>query len=50
MAAYITGADFRVDGGLHNGAGSFVFQPDEARNLKTFNGFHRDEPPKLLQR
>jgi citronellol/citronellal dehydrogenase len=50
MAAYITGADFRVDGGIHNGAGSFVFQPGEARNQKTFNGFHRDEPPKLLQR
>lgn len=50
MAAYVTGADFRVDGGIHNGAGSFVFQPGEARNIKTFNGFHRDEPPKLLQR
>jgi citronellol/citronellal dehydrogenase len=50
MAAYITGAEFRVDGGLHNGAGSFVFQPGEARNIRTFNGFHRDEPPKLLQR
>ena len=50
MAAYVTGADFRVDGGIHNGAGSFVFQPGDARNIKTFNGFHRDEPPKLLQR
>ncbi len=50
MAAYVTGADFRVDGGIHNGAGSFVFQPGEAQNVKTFNGFHRDEPPKLLQR
>jgi len=49
MAAYVTGADFRVDGGLHNGAGSFVFAPGEAQNVKTFNGFHRDEPPKLLQ-
>jgi hypothetical protein len=49
MAAYVTGANFRVDGGLHNGAGSFVFQPGEAQNVRTFNGFHRDEPPKLLQ-
>ncbi|XOV82818.1 MAG: SDR family oxidoreductase [bacterium] len=50
MAAYVTGADFRVDGGIHNGAGSFVFAPGAARNIKTFNGFHRDEPPELLQR
>lgn len=50
MAAYVTGADFRVDGGIHNGAGSFVFRPGEPRNMKTFNGFHRDEPPRLLQR
>lgn len=50
MAAYTTGAEFRVDGGLHNGAGSFLFQPGEARNISIFNGFHRDEPPKLLQR
>jgi len=50
MAAYVTGADFRVDGGIHNGAGSFVFQPEAPRNGKSFNGFHRDEPPRLLQR
>ena len=50
MAAYATGADFRVDGGIHNGAGGFLFKPGEARNVKTFNGFHRDERPKLLQR
>lgn len=48
MAAYVTGADFRVDGGIHNGASSFVFRPGEARNVVVFNGFHRDEPPKLL--
>ncbi len=48
MAAYVTGADFRVDGGIHNGAGSFVFQPREARNIRTFNGFHRDERARLL--
>ena len=50
MAAYITGADFRVDGGIHNGAGSFLFQPGEMRNSQTFNGFHRDEPPGILKR
>ncbi len=48
MAAYITGADFRVDGGKHNGSGSFLFKSTEARNVSAFNGFHRDEPPKLL--
>lgn len=50
MAAYVTGADFRVDGGIHNGAGSFLFQPEAPRNIGTFNGFHRDEPPGLLKR
>jgi hypothetical protein len=50
VAGYITGADFRVDGGIHNGAGSFLFQPDEARNVTAFNGFHRDQPPQLLDR
>lgn len=50
MAGYVTGADFRVDGGIHNGAGSFLFQPHEARNVTTFNGFHRDQPPQLLDR
>lgn len=49
MAAYVTGADFRVDGGIHNGAGSFVFQPKTARNNRSYNGFHRDEPPQLLR-
>ncbi len=49
MAAYITGADFRVDGGIHNGASSFVFQPGPARNGLTFNGFHRDETANLLR-
>ena len=50
MAAYITGADFRVDGGIHNGAGSFLFQPGEMQNGQTYNGFHRDEPPGILKR
>jgi citronellol/citronellal dehydrogenase len=48
MAAYVTGADFRVDGGIHNGAGSFLFQPEDAQHVPVFRGFHRDEPPRLL--
>ncbi len=47
VAAYVTGADFRVDGGIHNGASSFVFKPGQARNSQVFNGFHRDEPAQL---
>ena len=50
MAAYITGADFRVDGGIHNGASSFVFKPGRPRNIRTFQGFHREERAQLLQR
>lgn len=48
MAAYVTGADFRADGGKHNGAGSFLFQARDARNIKSFNGFHLDERPDIL--
>ncbi len=48
MAAYITGIELRVDGGIHNGASSFLFKPPAARNGRTFNGFHRDERAKLL--
>ena len=48
MAAYITGAEFRVDGGIHNGNGGFLFKPPTLQRGKVFNGFHRDEPPKLL--
>lgn len=48
MAAYVTGADFRVDGGYHNGSSSFVFRPGEARNVRTFDGFHRDQPPRIF--
>ena len=48
MAAYITGAEFRVDGGIHNGNGGFLFNPTVAVHNTAYNGFHRDEPPKLL--
>ena len=50
MAAYVTGADFRADGGIHNGAGSFLFRPGPVRNSEVFNGFHRDEQPQLFSR
>lgn len=49
MAAYITGAEFRVDGGIHNGNGGFLFQPPDAVRTRRWNGFHRDEPPMLLK-
>ena len=48
MAAYVSGADFRVDGAFHNGASSFVFKPRQMSNAQTYNGFHRDEPPRML--
>jgi hypothetical protein len=48
MAGYVTGAEFRVDGGIHNGNGGFLFHPSAAVRSTAFNGFHRDERPKLL--
>jgi len=48
MAAYVTGAEFRVDGGFHNGSGGFLFRPPEPLRKQVYNGFHRDEPPRLL--
>ena len=50
MAAYITGTELRADGGIHNGSGSFLFDPPEPRNMKIFDGFHREEPPLILER
>jgi citronellol/citronellal dehydrogenase len=48
MAAYVTGIELRVDGGFHNGASSFLYQPPPARNVAVFRGFHREEPSRLL--
>jgi len=48
MAAYITGAEFRVDGGIHNGNGGFLFQASESKHNEAYEGFHRDERPQLL--
>ncbi len=49
MAAYITGIDLRVDGGIHHGNGSFLFKSDRQFTHKPFEGFHRDEKAGLLQ-
>lgn len=49
MAAYITGATIRVDGGLHNNTGGFVELPDHD-NAPRWDGFHRSEPPAVLQK
>jgi hypothetical protein len=50
MAAYITGIDMRVDGGIHHGGGSFLFDNLRTNNNKlpkSFNGFHRDVKAEL---
>ena len=48
LAAYVTGIEMRVDGGIHNGTGSFLFEPSASRNSKTFRGFHLEERPLML--
>ncbi len=54
MAAYITGIDMRVDGGMHHGSGSFLFSSSNSSSSKqrrfqpTFEGFHREEKAGLL--
>ncbi len=55
MAAYITGIDLRVDGGIHNGSGGFLFNAAElnrdGKHLQpAFEGFHREEKAELLNR
>ena len=50
MAAYITGIDLRVDGGIHLGAGGFLFRPDKKTVHPPFDGFHRDEKAGLLKK
>jgi len=51
MAAFITGIDFRVDGGIHHGSGGFLFDAgaNAGRRSPAFNGFHRDETAHLLK-
>ena len=50
MAAYITGIDLRVDGGIHLGAGGVLFRPDKKTVHPPFDGFHRDEKAGLLKK
>jgi citronellol/citronellal dehydrogenase len=49
MAAFITGIDLRVDGGIHHGRGSFLFKAKAGSSPPAFNGFHRDETAELLK-
>ncbi len=49
MAAYITGIDLRVDGGIHHGGGSFLYKSDAGTGHREFNGFHRDERAAFLR-
>ena len=54
MAAYITGIDMRVDGGIHHGSGNFLFKTATTKRgdkqlQPAFDGFHRDEKADLLQ-
>lgn len=46
-AAFITGATLRIDGAASLGNPLWPMQP--AKNVKTFNGFHRAVMPKILQ-
>ena len=47
MAAYVTGATVRVDGGVHNAA-AYYRVPDHDRAPR-WEGFHRAEPPAALR-
>jgi citronellol/citronellal dehydrogenase len=48
MAAYVTGATLRVDGGLHNCVGDHYRVPDHDRAPR-WEGFHLAEPPAVLR-
>jgi citronellol/citronellal dehydrogenase len=48
MAAYVSGACLRVDGGLHNNVGGFHRVPEHDRAPR-WDGFHLPEPPKVLE-
>lgn len=48
MASYVTGAELLVDGGVRNGASSFIFDAPPARNRRVWDAFHRSEGARLL--
>lgn len=48
MAAYVTGATLRVDGGLHNAVSDFYRVPDHQRAPR-WEGFLLSEPPAVLR-
>ena len=47
-AAYITGTQVRVDGGLHNNARSSFYEVPDHDRSKPYNGFPLYQPPKML--
>jgi citronellol/citronellal dehydrogenase len=48
MAAYITGAELFVDGGMRNVSSSFLFSAPAPRNGRTWDAFHRKESARLM--
>jgi citronellol/citronellal dehydrogenase len=48
MAAYVTGAELHVDGGLRAAPAAALFEPPESRNQQIFDGFHREERARFL--
>jgi citronellol/citronellal dehydrogenase len=47
-AAYISGIQLRVDGGLHNNARSSFYEVPDHDRSKPYNGFPLYKPPKVL--
>lgn len=48
MAAYVTGAELFVDGGMRNASTTFLFRAPAARNTRIWNAFHRSERARLM--
>jgi citronellol/citronellal dehydrogenase len=47
MAAYVTGAELFVDGGMRNASSGFLFDAPAPRNVRTWDAFHRAERARL---
>jgi citronellol/citronellal dehydrogenase len=47
-AAYITGIQVRVDGGLHNNARSSFYEVPDHDRSRPYNGFPLYRPPRML--